>query len=401
MYYCLVDFLALLVLVITNHDILLKKAEMGCQVSQKYYRWFLYAVIAYYLSDITWAWLYFLPNLDWLYVDTEVYFIVMAAGILFWLRFVVAYLGIVGITRKLMTYAGLLLLTIVVVCTPLNRLWPIMFWIDADGIYHASIARDIIFVYQVLILLLISTYTLGFSPDNNEKQQKRHITIGLSGLIMMVFIAVQIFFPTYPLYAISYMMGGCLLRTFVIENEREEYRINLEIALEREKEQFQELKRTWELAYKDALTGVKSKLAYVEESERIDREIGLGKSRRLAIAVFDVNNLKVINDTLGHDMGNKYIQEACRIICDTFKKSPVYRVGGDEFVVILERDDYENREGLAKAFNQQIEQNVRNNSVVIAMGMADYVPGKDNSYKRVFGRADMEMYRRKRELKAE
>jgi diguanylate cyclase (GGDEF)-like protein len=163
------------------------------------------------------------------------------------------------------------------------------------------------------------------------------------------------------------MIGGCLLRTFVIENEREEYRRTLEIALEREQEQFQELCKAWQLAYKDALTGVKSKLAYAEKIEQIDREIAKGIRQELALVVLDVNNLKRINDTLGHEVGDEYIKAACRLICDSFKKSPVYRVGGDEFVVFLEQEDYENREKLLAAFNEAVEENRQHDAVVHAV----------------------------------
>ena len=75
-------------------------------------------------------------------------------------------------------------------------------------------------------------------------------------------------------------------------------------------------------------------------------------------------------------------------------------MGGDEFVAILEHEDYENRYSLLQAFNQQIEANRQNQSVVIAVGMVEYKPGEDKSYKRIFERADMQMYKRKRELKA-
>lgn len=398
-YYCLIDFLALLVLLITNHDVLLKKPESTDSVTQKRYRYFLYAVIAYYFTDMLWDWLYIRSWISWLYVDTEIYFVVMAAGILLWAHFAVEYLGSRTDFSRLLTYAGRILFIYVLIVTPLNRWQPVMFWFDEQGVYQTGIAREFMFVFQVVLLLLTAIYTLSVSLHSVARKRQRHLTIGLSGLIMMVFVAVQIFFPTYPLYAISYMLGCCLLRTFVIENEREEYRCSLEISLEREKEQLQELKNAWKLAYTDALTGVKTKLAYLEKGEQIDRQIAAGTIRELAIAVFDVNDLKRVNDTLGHDIGDAFIRKACHLICEIFKKSPVYRVGGDEFVAILENDDYENRHRLLQAFNQQIETNRCKGAVVIAVGMVDYKPGEDKSYKRIFERADLQMYQRKRALK--
>ena len=92
-------------------------------------------------------------------------------------------------------------------------------------------------------------------------------------------------------------------------------------------------------------------------------------------------------------MSNKYKRE------HIFKKSPVYRVGGDEFVVFLEQEDYENREKLLAAFNEAVEENRQHDAVVVAAGIAEYVPGQDNSCKRIFDRADEAMYERKHALK--
>jgi diguanylate cyclase (GGDEF)-like protein len=323
----------------------------------------------------------------------------MAASVWLWTRYVVSYLDINNSFSRFLKYMGGGLFFGVVMAIPLNRFWPLMFYFDSSGVYHAGIARDGMFIHQIILLLLTSIYAFFFAPVSSEKKRQRYWTIGFSGLLIMFFVVGQIFFPTYPLYAISYMLGGCLLRTFVIENEREEYHRNLELALEREREQFNELNKAWTLAYKDALTGVKSKLAYAEKIEQIDREIAKGIRQELALVVLDVNNLKRINDTLGHDVGDAYIKEACRLICDSFKKSPVYRVGGDEFVVFLEQEDYENREKLLAAFNAVVEENRQHGAVVVAAGIAEYVPEQDNSCKRIFDRADEAMYKRKHALK--
>ena len=64
------------------------------------------------------------------------------------------------------------------------------------------------------------------------------------------------------------------------------------------------------------------------------------------VAVCDVNSLKAVNDTLGHKAGDEIIRRACSLICNTFKHSPVYRIGGDEFAVILSGRDYERRQEL-------------------------------------------------------
>lgn len=152
-------------------------------------------------------------------------------------------------------------------------------------------------------------------------------------------------------------------------------------------------------AYKDALTGVKSKHAFVIAEEEMDARINRQEPLLFSVIIADVNGLKHINDTLGHKSGDRYIYDACSMICDHFKRSPVFRVGGDEFVVILEGRDYDERESLLRQINHKIEKNVGTLNVVISLGTADYDPARDLKFHTVFERADERMYQRKTELK--
>ncbi|MCR5826673.1 MAG: GGDEF domain-containing protein [Oscillospiraceae bacterium] len=154
------------------------------------------------------------------------------------------------------------------------------------------------------------------------------------------------------------------------------------------------------IAHKDPLTGVRSKHAYTVAEEHVNRLIAMGGQIPFSVAVCDVNGLKQINDTLGHKAGDRYIQDAARLICATFTHSPVYRIGGDEFVVLLRGGDYEARVALLEQLNRRIEANLGTEGVVVSVGMADYVYGKDTAMSCVFERADALMYRRKAQLKA-
>ena len=98
-----------------------------------------------------------------------------------------------------------------------------------------------------------------------------------------------------------------------------------------------------------------SKSAYSEASNEIQRSIANGEKTEFAIIVFDVNDLKKVNDFYGHDAGDRHILSAKKLICDVFKHSPVYRIGGDEFTVILTGTDYENGIELLQAFDRQVK----------------------------------------------
>ena len=80
------------------------------------------------------------------------------------------------------------------------------------------------------------------------------------------------------------------------------------------------------LAHKDALTGVGSKYAYDQQVAALTEEMKQGNAR-FGIVMVDMNGLKQLNDTYGHEKGNEAIRRTCSLICDVFKHSPVYHSG--------------------------------------------------------------------------
>ena len=152
-------------------------------------------------------------------------------------------------------------------------------------------------------------------------------------------------------------------------------------------------------AFTDKLTGVRSKNAFSLEETEMERKIASGNAEGFAVIVCDVNNLKIINDTLGHKAGDEYIMDASDLLCENYKHSPVFRIGGDEFVVLIHGRDYNNREALFEKINAEIEGNLASGKVVASLGMAVYDPETDLSFHDVFKRADRLMYDRKLQLK--
>ena len=155
----------------------------------------------------------------------------------------------------------------------------------------------------------------------------------------------------------------------------------------------------------DALTHVRNKGGYDDYINQLQSRLDKGEPLEMAIGVFDCDNLKTNNDQYGHDKGNIYLTNACHLICKTFQHSPVFRIGGDEFTVILENDDLKNREELVKAFEQKREEACasaqnRWEEVHIALGIAVYDPEIDQSVNDTVRRADKMMYENKRKAKS-
>lgn len=157
------------------------------------------------------------------------------------------------------------------------------------------------------------------------------------------------------------------------------------------------------LAYRDSLTGIKNSTAYTEAIEELNKEINRGNPN-FGVIVADINNLKKTNDTYGHDIGNELIVHSSRILTGTFKTSSVYRIGGDEFVIILKGKDLERHHALMEkmdaAFSADyITVNDETVSVSIARGVAVFDPDIDQVYTDVFAKADHLMYINKEEMK--
>lgn len=99
-------------------------------------------------------------------------------------------------------------------------------------------------------------------------------------------------------------------------------------------------------------------------------------------------------------IGDKCIKLTSALICDTFKHSAVFRIGGDEFAVMIDGGDYENRnELIEKLIKASVEREEEIGST-LATGMSEYIKGEDESVLKVFSRADERMYMNKTEMKS-
>ena len=160
-----------------------------------------------------------------------------------------------------------------------------------------------------------------------------------------------------------------------------------------------------EQVFIDVLTHVKNKGAFSKALEELQEQINHGeKSLEFAIGMFDCDFMKVINDQYGHIKGDIYLKTACSTICEVFKHCPVFRIGGDEFAVIIQNEDYGNMESLMEQFDQTA--NAINASsgepwkqVWISKGVAVFHPSNDSTAIGVMQRADKLMYENKRDRK--
>ena len=158
------------------------------------------------------------------------------------------------------------------------------------------------------------------------------------------------------------------------------------------------------LAYSDALTSVKNKSSFDLDLQAIQSRIDKGEEIEFAIAMFDCDGLKDINDKYGHDKGNVYLKNSSILMGKIFSHSDLYRIGGDEFVAILMGEDYQNREELKKEFFRRSEEMSSFakegwEKVNVSLGIASYDKDIDSYAEDVLIHADHLMYENKRQRK--
>lgn len=150
---------------------------------------------------------------------------------------------------------------------------------------------------------------------------------------------------------------------------------------------------------RDALTGVKNKRAYAMAESDLNEQIGKNSNPLFAVVLCDINGLKEVNEKQGTAAGDAFIRDACHIVCDTFKHSPVFRVGGDEFAVLLKGGDYEHRKQLMQQMSIISLEHLQNGKVTLSSGIAEFDKQNDTCVQDVFVRADAAMYENKKRFK--
>ena len=168
---------------------------------------------------------------------------------------------------------------------------------------------------------------------------------------------------------------------------------------------FKRMKKLENRAYIDTLTGLQNRTAFYENMGGLTKKIEDGTAN-FSTLMIDVNYLKKVNDVYGHEQGNAYLQNAANLIRKHFGNEGVYRIGGDEFAMLLEGKDQEGIEAKIKAFKEEMAQIKADESLQpwekpsAAVGLAKYIQGEHDMPDAVLRQADEYMYADKVAMKA-
>ncbi len=310
MSYSLAGLLAIAIHLIINSNILFNN-RWTLLPEERSYRLFLFSVVAYHATDALWGVLYEQKLLVPVFIDTEIYFAAMAVAVLLWTRFALNYLRKKNLFSALLNYAGRFFCAFQLIGVSINVFAPVFFYFDENHEYHSLILRSVSLVAQVALFLASSLYTLREAARTQGREKIRYRTIGIFGLSMSVAITVQYYYPLLPLYSIGYLLGCCVLHTFVLEDAKAEYRV-----------------------LHDRLTGLPNSSFLFEKFPEIVRDARNGDCS-VGLLFIGLDNFKSVNDCYGYRQGDTILRRMAHRLRILVQTRYLARSGADRFQVVL------------------------------------------------------------------
>lgn len=267
--------------------------------------------------------------------------------------------------------------------------------------YHETLTLThvLLAISAVLLLYAILKNALATRESKVRNVYKAIRTVGLMGICFATGIDIVRYYRGHNSDSAMFVRIGLLIFILCYGSASLEKMVNaVKLGMKAE--------FVSQLAYRDGLTGVGNRTAFQERLEELE-----GKKRELpgiAIVMFDVNDLKYVNDNLGHQRGDELIVGSANIIKNAVESEEgvVFRIGGDEFAGILDGEDVGGRcEKALARFKQSMDgyNAVKNQTlrISIASGYAVYDKSlEDEKLMDVYQQADVRMYENKKQIKS-
>ena len=200
--------------------------------------------------------------------------------------------------------------------------------------------------------------------------------------------------PLEKLRQFAYYQTNTPKEFFIQELESIRYSLNLTFKrLQKEQEEL------FNLSTKDSLSGLYNRLSLMEKIEWLIAK-GERSNEQFALLFLDLDNFKNINDTQGHEFGDKILQHVSKILLDSVRENDIVsRLGGDEFVIILPelKSNETVLEVIKRIQTRLIEPVVFNTlsySVTVSIGITIY-PKDGRDATTLLKHADIAMYKAK------
>lgn len=273
------------------------------------------------------------------------------------------------------------------------------FFARAIKIWFGELAG--IAAYVVLCIIMGVVYFVGAPWFRQYRDLIRNVHKGWAAMAISTLLVylLLIFAASYPVpmierpeYLVVYaLMSVTILSVYVVfvlclAQKKALADMNEELVNE---------KKWHDMAYVDAVTGLKNRLAYIRRFNAIERENDTTKTTYAIM--LDIDNFKKINDTFGHHTGDMVLKKSAEFLLSVFddRRFEVFRIGGDEFAVIAI--------DVSKVCLEQRIAQIYNPSVDLicdfSCGFAEVDFSKKNAMENAFILADQLMYQQKKEKK--
>lgn len=290
----------------------------------------------------------------------------------------------------------------------------VLFVVETVGSFFFNVSLYRLFLISAILILANSVIAMYFVIQeirhrDKIKQSQISTFVNIVSIINIVVLVIDL--GSYAMAARHMTDWGRILRVYYVVFLLIMLVFFLRFSIVRNRQA--ELANKYRIASRtDAMTGLLNKGAYMEKEAELTGLLLKGREKgekefTFAIMSVDLNYLKKVNDTMGHEEGDRYIQDSANILSAAVgENGETYRIGGDEFLAVIFGDDPEKAyQSIVKDLNNRIKE--YNNSkdkeikLSIAYGHAICTSSQNYSIHDSERIADKEMYKCKQMMKAE
>lgn len=251
---------------------------------------------------------------------------------------------------------------------------------------------DVISLTKVVLIFEAVAFSINFIGNRFIRGEKDNKKATIAFIVMSMFIIFDLIRNCRVEYRYYFFLSKIGILLYVLSLVYDAFRETLDLFIEAKNAEVYK-----KLAYNDILTGVSNRLAFEKRIAEINENYSV--CEKTLLIMIDINDLKYINDTQGHETGDKYIMNNINYISHKIDSlGDIYRTGGDEFVVIAPRNNRDILDDTFREMEKYISQNDKR--INFAYGFAVFNDDIDHTIYDTLKRADKNMYRNKNKIKS-
>lgn len=313
---------AVVLIICLLHDMYWSKKNGA---KQKSYHRLLLGVIFFCLQDAAWG---ICAGFNQygdvpLYICSSIFHTSTALVLWLWLYYILDYLKVEKHLHVVIMAVAFVVVDFQITLVIMNYFNPTIFYIK-DGLYYTAHLRPVTFVIQYLVYIAACIITLIVCYKAKGERKKQLVAVFCFALAPVIMGIFQLLYPDGPFNCMGYFLGCFIIHIFVVSREREKL-----IRIQNDKKIAEQIL----ISNTDVLTGLGNRRAYEDEIAKLEKHPNY---TNLVHVSMDLNGLKLLNDSKGHNAGDELIKGSAECIRTCFSPyGSVYRIGGDEFAAII------------------------------------------------------------------